>query len=79
MFSSNCWQEFGHARPVTDHSGERKANDRSRDLLDIVLLSTLAPPSSELRVVCTEDVDRCGGTDITGPRAGEAVHGRAPA
>ena len=31
-----------------------RANDRFRDLLDLVMLSALVPPSQELRAVCEE-------------------------
>lgn len=39
---------------VTERPPEGKANDRFRDLLDIVLLSALAPPSPELHAACAE-------------------------
>lgn len=39
---------------VTEMPAEGKTNDRFRDLLDIVMLSALVPPSAELRAVCEE-------------------------
>ena len=39
---------------VTEEPEPGKTNDRFRDLIDLVLLSVLAPPSSELREVCEE-------------------------
>lgn len=39
---------------LTEAPGPGKTNDRFRDLVDVVLLSVLAPPSSELREVCEE-------------------------
>jgi len=39
---------------VTEQPAEGKTNDRFRDLLDIAILSTLEPPSAELREVCEE-------------------------
>ncbi len=42
---------------VTETPAEERINDRFRDLLDIVMLSTLAPPSAALRSVCEETFD----------------------
>lgn len=39
---------------VTEPPGEGRTNDRFRDLLDVVMLSAMAPPSPELRAVCEE-------------------------
>lgn len=39
---------------VTEPPDKDKTNDRFRDLLDIVMLSALTPPSPELRAVCEE-------------------------
>jgi len=39
---------------VTIHSQDGRSNDRFRDLLDILMLSGLAPPTPELREICEE-------------------------
>ncbi len=39
---------------VTEPPADGKTNDRFRDLLDIVMLSGMVPPSPELRAVCEE-------------------------
>ena len=39
---------------VTEPPADGKTNDRFRDLLDIVMLSAIVPPSAELRGVCEE-------------------------
>lgn len=39
---------------VSEPPEEGKTNERFRDLLDIVMLSAIAPPSPELRAVCEE-------------------------
>jgi hypothetical protein len=39
---------------VTEVLSDGKTNDRFRDLVDIVMLSALVPPSIELRTVCEE-------------------------
>ncbi|HEX6537256.1 MAG TPA: nucleotidyl transferase AbiEii/AbiGii toxin family protein [Gemmatimonadaceae bacterium] len=39
---------------VTEPPAEGCTSDRFRDLLDLVMLSTMVPPSPELRVVCEE-------------------------
>lgn len=39
---------------ATEQPDDGRANDRFRDLLDIVILSGLTPPSPELRAVCEE-------------------------
>ena len=39
---------------VTEVLDDGKENDRFRDLVDIVMLSVLVPPSAELRAVCEE-------------------------
>lgn len=42
---------------VTEAPAEERTNDRFRDLLDIVMLSTMAPSSAALRSVCEETFD----------------------
>ena len=39
---------------VTEPTAPGKVNDRFRDLVDLVMLSSLAPPSSALREICEE-------------------------
>lgn len=39
---------------VTEPPADGRTNDRFRDLLDVVILSALVPPSRELREVCEE-------------------------
>ena len=39
---------------VTEVPADGKTNDRFRDLVDIVMLSALLPPSADLRTVCEE-------------------------